>query len=110
MKRELMRPPEVETAQQAIELLRGWIVDGHPQYSLFPTVWSDDVSSWGRFLADTANHLANAISQDTGQDPKQILTTITAAFFQELTAPTGKHEGEFIEREVKADEMEDEST
>jgi hypothetical protein len=98
MKRELMRPPDVETAQQAVELLRGWIIDGHPQYSLFPTVWKDDLPSWGRFLADTANHLANAIAEDTGRDRQGILTAIATAFFQELTEGTGTHQGQFHER------------
>src|SRR5438445_6672726 len=92
LKRELMRPPDAETAQQAVELLRGWIIDGHPQYSLFPTVWKDDLSAWGRFLADTASHIANAIAEDTGGDSNAILTSIITAFIQEVTDPTGKHE------------------
>jgi len=93
-----MRPPDVDTAQQAVELIRGWIVDGHPQYSLFPTVWKDDLPSWGRFLADTANHLANAIAEDTGSDRQQIMAAIVSAFIQELTEATRTHEGQFHER------------
>ena len=99
MKRELMLPPDAETARQAVELLRGWIIDGHPQYSLFPTVWKDDLSSWGRFLADTASHIANAIAEDGGGDSHEILKVITTAFIQEVTDPIGKHEGQFHERQ-----------
>lgn len=95
VKQELMRPPDVESAQQAVEVLRGWIVDGHPQYSLFPTIWKDDLPSWGRFLADTANHLANAIAEDTGRGRQQILASIVSAFVQELTEELGTHEGQF---------------
>ena len=99
MKRELMLPPDAETAQQAVELLRGWIIDGHPQYSLFPTLWNDDLPAWGRFLADTASHIANAIAEDTGGDSVKILSAITTAFIQEANIPTGTHEGQFHERQ-----------
>jgi hypothetical protein len=98
VKRELIQPPDVETAKLAVEILRGWIIDGHPQYSLLPSVWEDDLPSWGRFLADTANHLANAIAEDTGRDREQILVAIKTAFLEELTVPTGTHEGQFHER------------
>ena len=103
MIRELMRPPDAEEAQQAVELLRGWIIDGQPQYVLFPTVWKDDLSSWGRFLADTANHVANAIAEHTRRDQKEILSAITKAFLQELTAETRMHEGQFQERPKETD-------
>src|SRR5258708_37653753 len=99
MKRELMLPPDAETAQQAVEVLRGWIIDGQPQYSLFPTVWKDDLSSWGRFLADTAKHVANAIAEATGDEPEAILQQIVAGFTAEITQPINEHEGQFYERE-----------
>jgi hypothetical protein len=104
-----MRPPDVDTAEQAVELLRGWIIDGQPQYSLFPTVWSDDLSSWGRFLADTANHLASAIAEDTGRDRQQILSEIVGAFIQELTEATGTHEGKFHDRQSDPDDVDAEA-
>jgi hypothetical protein len=99
---ELMRPPDVDTAKQAIEVLRGWIIDGHPQYSLFPTVWKDDLPSWGRFLADTANHLANAIAEATGRDRQTVLVAIVSAFVQELAEATRTHEGQFHESQAEA--------
>lgn len=98
MVHELMRPPDAATAEQAVEILRGWIIDGHPQYSLFPTVWKDDLPSWGRFLADTANHLANAIAENTDRGRQQVLAAIVTAFIQELTDATGTHEGQFHDR------------
>jgi len=45
MIRELMQPPDAQAAAQAIEVLRGWIIDGQPQYALLPTVWRDDLPS-----------------------------------------------------------------
>ena len=95
MMRELMIPPEATTAEQAVELLRGWIIDGHPQYSLFPTVWKNDLDSWGRFLADTAQHISNAIAEDTRRNPQVILQAIKLAFIREMDSPINTHEGEF---------------
>jgi hypothetical protein len=99
MKRELIAPPDVRKARQAVELLRGWIIDGEPQYSLFPTIWNDDLPSWGRFLADTACHIANAIGEDTGRDSKDVLKAIAESFIHELKEPTGTHEGVFQSRQ-----------
>lgn len=98
MIRELMLPPDAETAEQAVELLRGWIIDGHPQYSLLPTVWKDDLDSWGCFLADTARHITNAVAENTGRDSEEILRTIKLAFMREINDPQNTHEGEFHDR------------
>jgi hypothetical protein len=94
MMRELMIP-DAKTAKQAVEVLRGWIIDGHPQYSLFPTVWKNDLDSWGRFLADTARHISNAIAEDTSRNPEEILQAIKLAFIREMDSPINTHEGEF---------------
>jgi predicted DNA-binding protein len=97
--RELMVPPDAKTAGQAVELLRGWIIDGHPHYVLFPTLWKDDLGSWGRFLADTAQHLADALSKDTGRDRQQILREILESFLRELTEEDERvREGGFRQR------------
>jgi hypothetical protein len=95
-----MVPPDAEAAEQAVELLRGWIIDGQPQYVLFPTAWKDDLPSWGRFLADTARHVTNAIAEETGRDPSEILETIIAAFTSEVCGPINEHEGQFYKRDI----------
>jgi hypothetical protein len=97
MVHELMRPPDSETAEQAVEILRGWIIDGQPQYVIFPTIWKDDLPSWGRLLADTARHIANAITEVSGRDSEETLRCITAAFADEIGDPINEHEGEFHE-------------
>jgi Domain of unknown function (DUF5076) len=96
--RELMLPPDTKTAEQAVELLRGWIIDGQPQYALLPSVWNNDLESWGRFLADTARHISNAIAEDTNRNAVEILEGIMLAISREIVNPTGKHEGTFHER------------
>lgn len=95
MIRQLMLPPDAETAEQAVELLRGWIIDGQPQYSLFPTVWKNDLDSWGHFLADTAQHISTAIAEETGGNRAEILRAIALAFTREIENSINTHEGEF---------------
>jgi len=95
--RELMVPTDAKSAVQAVELLRGWIIDGQPQYVLFPDVWNDDVASWGRFLADTANHIADAIARDTGRDRQEVFGQIVESFLRAF-AEDRPREGEFHAR------------
>lgn len=87
MIRELKLPPDAKTAKQAVELLRGWIIDGHPQYALFPTVWKDDLDSWGRFLADTARHISNAVAEDTGRNSDEYCGRSNSPLLVRLTIP-----------------------
>jgi hypothetical protein len=95
---ELQRPPDSETASQAVEMLRGWIIDGQPQYVLFPTAWKDDLASWGSFLADTARNISNALAEHTGSDSQTILAAIVAEFHNEIKNPINEHSGEFQKR------------
>jgi hypothetical protein len=99
MKRELVIPPDAEGAEQAVELFRGWIIDGGFQCSLFPTVWEDELGSWGQFLADGAIHVSNAIAEKSGRDPRDVLAEIARAFFKEVSEPTGIREGEYLDRD-----------
>jgi Domain of unknown function (DUF5076) len=59
--RPLIEPPDAASAEQAVELIRAWIIDSHLQVSLFPTVWKENAQEWGTLLADVAHHIANAL-------------------------------------------------
>jgi hypothetical protein len=98
MTRELIKPPDAESARVAVEMLRGWVIDGQPQYVLFPTAWNDDLPSRGRFLADTARHVANALSDVTGSRSDDILRIIVESFEKEINDPHNEHEGGFYNR------------
>ncbi|QEL19268.1 DUF5076 domain-containing protein [Limnoglobus roseus] len=95
--RELPVPPDAATAQQAVELFRGWIVDGQFQCALFPTVWKNDPASWGSFFADAALHVANAIAEATGSDSKAVLKKIVEGFGDEISSSAGEREGGFLD-------------
>jgi Domain of unknown function (DUF5076) len=97
MTRELPVPPDAAGAKQAIEVFRGWIIDGGLQCSLFPTVWQKTPEVWGMLLADAARHAANAIAEKTGADSAAVFSTIKAALEDELHDPSDEHEGRFTE-------------
>ena len=96
MKRELPIPPEAETATQAVEIFRGWIIDGPLQCSLLPTAWKDDPGTWGLLLADAAMHIANALEEECGLKRGNVIQEIKRIFIAELENPTDEHEGIFL--------------
>ena len=51
---ELAIPEGVHTADNAIEVLRAWIVDGTLHVTFDPGVFGQDVGEWGRLLGDIA--------------------------------------------------------
>ena len=97
MIRELTIPPDAHSAQQAIEVCRGWVIDGCLQCSIFPTLWKDDPGIWGVLLGDLANHISNAIAEETGQARVEIYKRICEILIVELKTPSDKHEGTFVE-------------
>lgn len=97
MKRELPVPPDAEQADQAIEVFRGWIVDGGLQCSLFPTVWKKTPEVWGILLADAARHVADAIAKESGIGSSEIFSAIRNKLVAELEDPSAEHEGQFID-------------
>ena len=96
--RELSIPPDAHSTQDAVELIRSWIIDGKLQCSLFPTIWADRPETWGVLLADVAHHVSNAASAQGRYTKQQILSSIAARFASEIAAPTDEHEGDFVER------------
>jgi hypothetical protein len=100
MQHELMQPPDASSATKAVELLRGWVIDGKPQYVLRGDLWQDKVGLWGLFLADTLNHLADALAKETGRNRDGILSEILASFSAELDVPTGVSEGAFFKHDA----------
>jgi Domain of unknown function (DUF5076) len=104
MIRELPIPPDASQADQAIEVFRGWVIDGPLQCSLFPTIWKDSPGTWGVLLADAAHHIANAIGEATGAVPETILSEIKRVLISELKSPSDEHEGVFMERPTVAEQ------
>ena len=101
MKRELPIPPDADSAEQAVEIFRGWLLDGGLQCSLFPTIWKDDPGTWGLLLADAANHIADAVAEDTGCPRDEVYERLCEVLVGELKTPSAEREGSFVEHREK---------
>ena len=97
MTKDLPIPTDAFNATQAVEVFRGWIIDGGLQCSLLPTVWAKTPEVWGILLADAARHAANAIAEHTGVASAAVFSTIRTALEDELQDPSDEHEGQFTE-------------
>ena len=87
MMRHLVPPPDTESDPEAMEMLRAWIIDGRLQVVLAAWVWKDEPKIWGRLLADTAGHLADAISSQTGQKRDTVYSAIRSQLIVDLDDP-----------------------
>jgi hypothetical protein len=95
--RPLPHPPDAEQDKDSIELIRGWVVHGQLQISLAAWVWQERPEEWGRLLADSTCHLADAISKQTGQDRDQVFHTISKNLIHHLENPPDDLEGKHVD-------------
>jgi hypothetical protein len=95
--RPLHHPPNAEKDSESAEVLRAWIVDGGLEISIHPSHWKHQPDQWGRLLADAAEHMADAISKETGKDHAEVYGTICDALRHYLDRPSLDREGEFLE-------------
>lgn len=98
MKRELTVPPDVQHANEAIEVFRGWLIDNRLQCSLLPTIWKDEPEMWGVLLADAAHHVADALAHAPGGDRPRIMAKIVTTLLRELSQSTDDLSGGFMSR------------
>lgn len=77
---ELDLPDGVTEAEEAIEVLRAWVADGALHVIFDPETFEDDVSEWGRLLADVAQHVANAVELDGQMNRAEALSRLAEAF------------------------------
>lgn len=96
--RELSIPPDARTAQESVEVIRSWVIDGEHQCALFPTIWADRSEPWAMLLADVAYHVSEAASARGKQTKEEILRSVASRFASEIAEATGEHEGIFIDR------------
>jgi hypothetical protein len=95
--RPLPHPPDAEEDQDSLEMIRGWVIDGKLQISLAAWVWADEPKEWGRLLADSANHLADAISKETGKNREDVFQSISESLVHHLQHPPDNLEGEHVD-------------
>ena len=84
MKRELPVPPKAETAEQAEEVLRAWIIDDALHCYLHPKTWVDEPETWGRFFADTLQIVSNALAEESGKDRSELLNLMRKIMNEDL--------------------------
>jgi hypothetical protein len=99
---ELPVPPAAEADERAIEMLRVWIAGGRLHCVLNIGHWEqfqgveEDVA-WGKVLADAIQHIANALQAQHGIEPEETVRRVFKALEAELTEPTTRHRGQFVE-------------
>ena len=96
--RVIQPPPEALADPEALEVMRAWIVKGGLQVVLSAWIWKDEPATWGRLLADTANHLADAIAAETGRDRSAIYAAIRGRLIEDLDDPDPERTGDFARR------------
>lgn len=65
-------PDDAMECDDAVEVLRGWVVDEDLQVSLAFDVFGNNPGLWGQLLAEVAVHLADAMSIQGYGDREQI--------------------------------------
>jgi hypothetical protein len=68
----LPHPPSAEFDDRSVEVLRAWVIDGGLEIAIHPSHWAKQADQWGRLLADAAQHMADAISEQTGRERSEV--------------------------------------
>lgn len=77
---ELELPEGVVGADDAVEVLRAWVVDGALHVTFDPETFHHDVTEWGRLLSDVAQHVATAVELDGQMTRTDAIAQIHEAF------------------------------
>jgi hypothetical protein len=80
-------PEDVVAATEAVELIRGWVVDGDLQVSLAFGSLGNNPAVWGRLLAETAVHVADAMASSGYGDRDALLAAIHTSLLDNLHTP-----------------------
>ena len=84
--REQPIPPDALDREEAVEVLRAFVVDGGLSISF--TRAFDDPAMWGMMLVDIARHAARAYEKEGAMAEGEALQRITEMFDAELAAVT----------------------
>jgi hypothetical protein len=86
MAKEQPIPPDAITRDDAVEVLRAFVVDGGLSISF--TRAFDDPQMWGMLLVDVARHAARVYATEGVMDEAEALASIVEMFEAELADPT----------------------
>lgn len=79
-------PPDVAGRDDAIEILRTFVVDGG--LSIAFTRAFEEPDMWGLLLVDVARHAARAYARESAYTEEEALTRILEMFEAEIARPT----------------------
>jgi hypothetical protein len=79
-------PPDVMGRDDAIEILRTFVVDGG--LSIAFTRAFEEPDMWGLLLVDVARHAARAYARESSYTEEEALTRILEMFEAEIARPT----------------------
>jgi Domain of unknown function (DUF5076) len=79
-------PPDVMGRDDAVEVLRAFVVDGG--LSIAFTRAFEEPDMWGLLLVDIARHAARAYARESGYTEDEALTRIVDMFEAEVARPT----------------------
>jgi len=86
MAKEQPLPPDVMGRDDAIEVLRAFVVDGG--LSIAFTRAFEEPDMWGLLLVDIARHAARAYARESACTEDEALTRIVDMFEAEIARPT----------------------
>jgi hypothetical protein len=72
---------------EAVEVLRCWVVGGDLQVSLAFEAFGNSPETWGQLLAETAVHIADAMSAKGYGDRTAIFARLQASLLSNLEQP-----------------------
>jgi hypothetical protein len=80
-------PDDAIDHDQAVEVLRGWVVDGDLQVSLAFKAFGNSPELWGQLLAETAVHIADAMSAEGYGDRNALFAKLQESLLANLAQP-----------------------
>jgi hypothetical protein len=79
-------PPDVEGREDAVEVLRAFVVDGGLSIAFMRAF--DDPAMWGMLLVDIARHAARSFEREGVMSADDAMAAIREMFEAELNRPT----------------------
>lgn len=83
----LSPPNDAMEYEDAIEVLRGWIVNGDLQISLAFEAFGNNPEVWGQLFAEIVTHLADAMNAEGYGDRDDIFYRIQSSLQEHLKNP-----------------------
>jgi hypothetical protein len=80
-------PDDAISHANAVEVLRGWVVDGDLQVSLAFEAFGDKTELWGQLLAEVVTDLADAMSGEGYGERAAIYAKIKDSLLEHLENP-----------------------